>query len=102
LSWYILSAEHGFLFPEDIVLENYNVTFNNKRSNPISVQDLRCQVKAKDLDRYDQIVVGPRQYSQALKDTFSGKEILTPLADCRGIGYMMGKLNEALKKGTRL
>ena len=36
----ILSAKYGFLRPEDLVPESYEVTFKDKRTNPISVQAL--------------------------------------------------------------
>ena len=56
-SWCILSAKYGFLFPDDIVPGPYNVTFNDKRTNPISVEELSKQVKEKGLDRYEKILV---------------------------------------------
>jgi len=37
-----------------------------------------------------------------LKEVFSSKEILAPLSECKGIGYMMSKLNDAIKRGVLL
>ena len=36
------------------------------------------------------------------KKVFSNNEIYIPLKDCKGIGYMMGKLNESIKSGKKL
>jgi len=102
-SWCILSAKYGFLLPEDIVPKNYNVTFKKKETKPIAVRDLRSQVKAKEFSKYDQIVVlGGKQYAQIIKNTFSRTEVLLPLSDCKGIGFMMRKLNQAFEKANCL
>lgn len=55
--WCILSAKYGFLFPEDIVPGPYNVSFNTKKTNPISLKDLSNQIKLKNLDKYEEVVV---------------------------------------------
>lgn len=102
-SWCILSAKYGFLFPNDIVSGPYNVSFNENRTNLITTKELSAQVKEKGMDSYGQIVIlGGKNYVEIAKEVFSSKEILTPLSDCKGIGYMMNKLNEAIKKGIPL
>jgi len=102
-SWCILSAKYGFLFPNDIVPGLYNVRFNDRKTNPITTKELSAQVKEKELDSYGQIVIlGGKNYVEMANKVFSSKEILTPLSDCKGIGYMMGKLNDAIKKGVPL
>jgi len=102
-SWCILSAKYGFLFPNDIVPGLYNVSFNDRKANPITTKELSAQVKEKELDRYGQIVIlGGKNYVEMANRVFSSKEILTPLSNCKGIGYMMGKLNDAIKKGVPL
>lgn len=96
--WCIISAKYGFLFPGDIVKEPYNVCFSNLRTNPISLEVLRDQVKEKELDKYEKIIVlGGKNYTKMVKLLFTDKAIYTPLSDCKGIGYMMGKLNSAIK-----
>ena len=98
-SWVILSAKYGFLFPEDFVPGPYNVSFNEKNTNPITVRELRTQAERKGLYGYEKIVVlGGKNYTQIVKDIFLGKEIYAPLSGCRGIGYMIGKLNDAIKR----
>jgi len=46
--------------------------------------------------------LGGENYVKALRDTFSSKNILSPLSGCKGIGYMMKKLNDAIQKGIPL
>jgi len=78
-SWYILSAKYGFLLPDDVIPGPYNVSFNDKKTNPISLKDLARQAEQKKINKYKSVVV------------LGG-----------GIGYMMGKLNDAIVSGRRL
>lgn len=99
-SWCILSAKYGFLLPSDLVPGPYNVSFNKKSTNPITMQELSHQLITKGLDQYSTIVVlGGKNYTKIASEVFYNKEILAPLADCKGIGYMMGKLNDAILSG---
>lgn len=101
-TWCILSARYGFLFPDDIVPGSYNVSFNDRKTNPITTKKLSAQVTVKGLDYYDKIIVlGGKNYVVMANEVFSSKEILTPLSDCKGIGYMMGRLKNAIKRGVR-
>ena len=43
-----------------------------------------------------------KNYEEMANEVFSSKEILTPLSDCKGIGYMMSKLNDSIKRGVPL
>ena len=96
-SWCILSAKYGFLFPDDIVPGPYNVTFNDKRTNPISVEELSKQVKEKGLDKYEEILVlGGKKYVSMVRKVFSKKKIYVPLEGYKGIGYMMDRINKAI------
>lgn len=101
-SWCILSAKYGFLFPDDIVPEPYNVTFKKKKTNPITVDELSIQVREKGLDKYDKIIVlGGQDYSNVIKEVFPGKDIYEPLYGLR-MGHSMGKLNDSIKRGVPL
>ena len=96
-AWCILSAKYGFLFPDDKVPGPYNVTFNKKATNPINNDNLKQQVKNKGLDKYERIVVlGGKNYTERIMKIFNDKDIMTPLSGCKGIGYMMQKLNKAI------
>ena len=102
-SWCILSAKYGFMFPDDVIPETYNVSFNDKKTNPISLKDLERQWKEKKIDNYERIVVlGGKNYTEIIKQVIIGKAVLNPLSGCKGIGYMMGKLNDAIMNGKRL
>jgi len=102
-SWCILSAKHGFLFPEDIVPGPYDVTFNNPKTNPISIDELKRQAKEKALEKYEVIVVlGGKKYVNIIKEVFSNKEVKSPLSGKGGIGKMMKILKEAVTKGKTL
>jgi len=102
-SWCILSAKHGFLFPDDIVLGPYNVSFNDRKTKPISTKELSAQVTERQLDNFEQIViVAGKNYVEIAKKVFSSSEIFTPLSDCKGIGYMIGKLNDSIKREVPL
>lgn len=102
-SWCILSAKYGFLMPNDIVPENYNVSFNKAKTNPITIEKLSAQMEEKGLDKYKKIVaLVPRNYLKVVKKVFSSKEVLNPLIDCKGIGYMMERINNLIKSRVQL
>ena len=102
-SWCILSAKYGFLFPDDIVPGHYNVSFNDKSTNPISQDELSNQIIEKELNKFDRIVVlGGRNYVNIIRAVFPQKEVHAPLIGCRGNGEMMKKLNDAIKRGVPL
>lgn len=56
-NWVILSAKHGFLRPNDIVLENYDLAFDSKSDKVISIEQLQKQVVDKSLLQFDEIVL---------------------------------------------
>jgi hypothetical protein len=71
--WMILSAKYGFIRPDSIIPEAYNVTFSDRSTNPISVQDLGKQVKEQRLDRYDEVTVfGGKAYVGRVRESFYG------------------------------
>ena len=45
--WVILSAKYGFIDPDFVIPENYNVTFNKPSTNPTKLETLRRQVLEK-------------------------------------------------------
>ncbi|WP_396120369.1 hypothetical protein [Domibacillus indicus] len=49
--------KHGFLFPEDIVESNYDVSFGSKSSDIISIDELKQQIINKKLANYEELVV---------------------------------------------
>ena len=102
-SYVILSAKYGFLFPDEVIPENYDVTFKDPKTNPISVGELRRQAIKKGLMRYKEIVViGGREYVDIAKKVFKGKRIITPLQGLGGIGRMISAMNSAIRAGREI
>ncbi len=98
-----MSAKYGFLFPDEIIEGPYNVSFNDKKTNPISVEALVKQAQETGLSNFNTIIVlGGRNYVNMVKKAFLDKNIHTPLADCKGIVYMLQKLNNSIKRGVPL
>lgn len=70
--WLILSAKYGFVSPSSLI-ENYNVTFKQPKTCPVSHEALRSQVAEMKLDRYERVIaVGGREYLQAVRAAFAG------------------------------
>ena len=98
--WCILSAKYGFLFPDDIVQGPYNVSFNDKSTNPISIEELILQKYEKGLDVFEKIIVfGGKNYREIIRNVFSDKNIHCPLEKSKNIMQMMGALNSSIKSG---
>ncbi|KKB33301.1 DUF6884 domain-containing protein [Bacillus thermotolerans] len=103
-SWVILSAKHGFLEPEDVVEENYDVAFNSKSTEIISAAELKEQIRQKQLSDADEIVVlGGKKYKKVVEAAFGSQYTYRyPLSDCKGIGYMQQKLKTALVENKEM
>lgn len=70
--WLILSANYGFIEPEFIIAENYNVSFYD--ANAVPVTTLREQVAAKDLARFKTVgVLGSDTYWRRVVEAFEGR-----------------------------
>ncbi|MDO8725995.1 MAG: hypothetical protein Q7J35_08005 [Candidatus Methanoperedens sp.] len=99
-SWCILSAKYGILFPDDIVPGPYNVSFNDRKTAPITNERLSAHALKKGLKVYDEIVVlGGKNYVTMVSTVFPEKNIIAPLRKCKGFGYMMGFLKNSINKG---
>jgi hypothetical protein len=102
-SWTILSAKHGFLFPDDIIPGPYEATFNKSQTFPISPNALERQAIEKGIDDYSLVVVlGGKRYGSLVAQALPNTSISLPLQRCRGIGVMMQVLNSALSSGIPL
>ena len=99
--WIILSAKYGFIYPKDIIPQNYDACFHIKNSQTISLEKLKTQRKK--FNKYDSItVLGGKFYTQLIIDLFPDKEIINPLDGCKGIGYMLKKINDSIKSNKKL
>lgn len=103
--WMILSAKHGFLWPQDVLESNYDVAFDSPSELVISRDCLRQQILDKGLTQFDEIVVlGGKKYARVVLDIFDPQSytLRFPLAGCKGIGYMLQRLNEAVRSGVEM
>lgn len=97
-NWCILSAKYGFLFPEDIIEKDYNVSFNKPSDNTICIRELTEQVNEHPLMKEAEIVVvvAGSAYVDIVHQVFKNAKIVTPLAGCSGNGVMMGVMKKAI------
>jgi len=96
--WVILSAKHGFIEPDFVIPEDYNVTFGDQSPYPISIESLREQ--ARRMEGFEYVVaLGSNEYAERVKSTFqgTGMEALTPTAGLQ-IGKAMGKVKDAIRQ----
>jgi len=96
--WVILSAKYGFIDPDFVIPEDYNVTFYDPSTGPVSISELRRQVKAKGLYKFDKIVVlGGTAYCDIVSAAFQGYgvEVIKPLA-----GLPLGKAMSMVKNAV--
>ncbi len=98
-NWVILSAKHGFLRPNDIVLENYDLAFDSKSDKVISIEQLQKQMVDKSLLQFDEIVLlAGKKHKKVVTKLYPEEMITYPLEGCKGIGYMLQRLKEAVKE----
>lgn len=100
--WVVLSAKYGFTEPSFVIKEDYNVTFKNKKPNPISVATLIKQIKEKGLETFDQVVVlGGRDYISVVREAFKNTncKIVTPLEGL-SIGLAMERVRGTIDSET--
>ncbi|XKK25148.1 hypothetical protein HFP65_00500 [Bacillus sp. CB62A.1] len=101
-NWVILSAKHGFLRPNDIVLENYDLAFDSKSDEVISIEQLQKQMVDKSLLQFDEIVLlAGKKHEKVVTKLYPEEMITYPLEGCKGIGYMLQRLIEAVKEGRK-
>jgi len=101
--WCIISAKYGFLQPDDRVPGRYEVTFNRKSTQPISVEDMVEQAKKTGLLSYDRVVcVAGSAYVDRCRRVFGESIVVETLSGCRSQGAMMQKLKQAILAGVPL
>lgn len=101
--WVILSAKHGFLLPHDKVPSNYDVAFGTANPDIIPIAELITQAKERNLDAYEEVVVlGGKKFAANLPRVFPTQQIVYPLADCKGIGYMLQKLKRSIEQDREI
>ncbi|TFJ94455.1 DUF6884 domain-containing protein [Lentibacillus salicampi] len=100
--WVILSAKHGFLFADDMVDGQYDVTFGQKSNEIITFDQLIGQMKRKQLDQFDRLVVlTGKKYRPIINGTFSeDMPSIFPLLEYRGIGFILQALKQSAETQT--
>ncbi|RYG73981.1 hypothetical protein EU245_03700 [Lentibacillus lipolyticus] len=100
--WVVLSAKHGFLFPNNMVDGPYDVTFGQKNADIITADRLRQQVRAKQLDQYDRLIILTGQkYRPVLNSCIPGSMPREyPLMQFGGIGYILQALKRSVETDT--
>ena len=102
-AWCIVSAKYGLLFPDDLVPGPYNTTFNDRSTEPIGLDDLSHQVRDRGIHNHCPVIVlGGREYVLLVEKALAGTTVVAPLSGCRGIGYMMQRLDQAIRDGKPL
>jgi len=88
------------VLPGEIIPGPYDVSFNDIKTCPITIDQLVQQIKQKKLDGIENIIVlGGKKYTSIVEKAFPGKSVSNPLENCRGMGYMMQKINRAMLNG---
>jgi hypothetical protein len=97
--WMILSAKYGLIEPDFIIPRNYNVTFKDPSTNPITVGQIKKQIEEKRLNEFKEVVVlGGKDYANVVSQAFAGfsVRIKTPITGLR-LGVAVGKVKQAIK-----
>ena len=100
--WVILSAKYGLIDPDFVVPGNYNVTFKDPRTNPISISKLVEQIEEKGLYKHDKVVVlGGRDYVDVVSRAF-GRFKVKVVAPTLGLplGLAMARVRKAVESNT--
>ena len=97
-AWVILSAKYGFIGPEFIIPENYNVTFDRPETGPITLEELRRQARGKDLYGFATVVaLGSTTYAGVMLHTFeeTGTRVIAPVTGL-SLFRAMGEVRRAI------
>jgi hypothetical protein len=90
--WLILSAKYGFIEP-NFEITNYNVTFKDPTTNPISLDELMIQAAAKGIHDYNIVIaLGGKDYSSKVREVFRGKSTVFAPATGLPIGIGMSRI----------
>jgi len=96
--WLVLSAKYGFIRPDFVIPGNYNVTFKDLSTHPVSTDKLRRQLFQLQLGRYDLVtILGGQDYIGRVEEAFAGMDARfeTPFAG-PGMGEQMAMIKAIL------
>jgi len=93
--WVILSAKYGFIEPDFIIPEDYNVSFNDSNTNPIKITELKKQVQRMGLDRYELVIaLGGKNYAKRVVEVIPKTSKVSMPAAGRVLGNGMKFVKE--------
>jgi cytoplasmic iron level regulating protein YaaA (DUF328/UPF0246 family) len=98
--WVILSAKYGFIPPNFVIPESYEVTFKKKSTNPVHLDTLIRQVEELRLDTFRVVVgLGGKEYRWAVELAFQETGAITvfPFA-----GLPLGKSMQVIKHAIEI
>ncbi len=98
--WVILSAKYGFIEPDFLIPEPYNLTFKKRHPDLVTPASLRDQVEKLQLAAHpDVIVLGGKEYQKAARQALSGTGVNLhfPFAGLP-LGMAMAATNEAIRR----
>jgi hypothetical protein len=96
--WLVLSAKYGFIRPDFVIPDNYNVTFKDQSTHPVSTDELRRQLFQLQLGRYDLVtILGGQDYIGRVEEAFARMDARfeTPFAG-PGMGEQMAMIKAIL------
>ena len=94
----ILSAKYGFLEATDIVPAPYDVTFKDRTTQPITVNELRDQAAVQRLADPDIVIgLGGKDYRTIVQEVFEGSGTVIEFPFAR---LPIGRYMQAVKRAT--
>ncbi|EUJ24462.1 hypothetical protein PGRAN_01040 [Listeria grandensis FSL F6-0971] len=100
----ILSPKYGFLKPDSLVLETYDVRFTARgvTAETISVEALSDQWRSLGIAQETIVMLGGKKFKPLLAEVTGGQPFVFPLHGSEGIGDMQKRLRAALDTGEPL
>ncbi|MGM0522473.1 MAG: DUF6884 domain-containing protein [Bacillota bacterium] len=102
--WVILSGKHGFCSKNEMINEDYDITFGMEGADVISTHVLKQQIHNQGLDQYDRALILTGKKHQRVIEKLGGitKDDRYPLLGTKGIGEMQQRLKQAIENGEPL
>lgn len=96
--WVILSAKHGFRSKNEIIHNNYDLTFGMKHPCEVTKEVLKRQRDRKEMDKYDRAIILTGKKHQRVITAIGGitEDDQYPLLGTKGIGEMQQRLKQAI------
>lgn len=103
-TWVVLSAKYGFILPDFVICCNYDVTFKDPATNPVTVPKLKGQIDELLLGRCSLVIgLGGAGYRKVVERAFAEQrhKLRFPFAGLN-MFEMMAAVKEAVRIGQPL